>query len=127
MAAQRFPSQVRRARDFGRRVSELRQERRWTLKELSDRTTISVSQLSRIAKGGSGPPPDELIKQLAKAFEVDLRRLMHVAGRAVDPKAFEEMALDRIEQLMAAQEELAKDQRERFDRIDAALASLTPD
>lgn len=127
MAAPRYPSQLERARAFGRTVRELRVERGWKQKALSDRAMISVSQLSRVENGGSGPPPDEVIKQLAKALDVDRRRLMHIAGRSVDGTAFEEIALDHLEKLAANQRALAKEQRERFGRIDAALAALAGD
>lgn len=119
MAAPRFPSQIKRARAFGARVRELREDRGWSLKQLSDRADISESQLSRIQTGGSGPPPDEVIAQLAKAFGVDLLGLMHIAGRAVDPEAFQEIVLARLARM-------AEDQRTGFERVEAALAALVP-
>jgi len=72
------------------RLRALRQRREATLAELSERTGISVSTLSRLESGGRRPTLD-LLMRLATAYRVSLDDLVgapQIADPRVRPKPF---------------------------------------
>lgn len=58
--------------DFGERVRQLRKARRWTLKDLSARSGVSVSYLSDIERGRSANHTQATAERLSMAFEEPL-------------------------------------------------------
>lgn len=54
-------------RDFGKRLKELRNQRRWTQKEVAAKIGLQLSQLNKYESGMHVPPADKLI-QLAELF-----------------------------------------------------------
>lgn len=68
----------------GGRLRELRQQRDWTLVDLSEQTGISVSTLSRLESGGRRPTL-ELLLALSRAHQVPLDELVD-APPADDPR-----------------------------------------
>ncbi|WP_303803083.1 helix-turn-helix domain-containing protein [Alicyclobacillus macrosporangiidus] len=57
---------------IGEKVAHLREQRGWTLKELSDRSGVSVSHISAIENGTRPNPSIDRVKRIAHAFGVSL-------------------------------------------------------
>jgi transcriptional regulator with XRE-family HTH domain len=57
---------------IGEKVAYLREQRGWTLKELSERSGVSVSHISAIENGTRPNPSIDRVKRLAHAFGVSL-------------------------------------------------------
>ncbi|WP_051663098.1 helix-turn-helix domain-containing protein [Alicyclobacillus macrosporangiidus] len=57
---------------IGEKVAYLREQRGWTLKELSDRSGVSVSHISAIENGTRPNPSIDRVKRIAHAFGVSL-------------------------------------------------------
>ena len=78
---------------FGRRIRELREERkrtdpRFSLRKFAAAVGISPTFLSKVEKGEFGPPAPERIKKMADLLEVDADELLALADR-VDPELSE--------------------------------------
>lgn len=56
--------------DIGKKIKELRQQRKWTLKELSEATGLSIGFLSQLERGLTNIAADSLQK-LSQTLEVD--------------------------------------------------------
>lgn len=54
-------------RAFGKRLKELRNQRRWTQKEVAAKIGLQLSQFNKYESGMHAPPADKLI-QLAELF-----------------------------------------------------------
>ncbi len=63
---------------FGRRIRALRQARNWSLAQLSERSSIAYTYLSRLENDSVAPGP-EAVSKLAKALEADLGELLALA------------------------------------------------
>lgn len=76
---QATPSAGRRAvepdLDVGARVSQLRQDRGWTLQEASRRTGVSASALSKIERNDLSPTLSTL-QRVARGYDLDLVTLL---------------------------------------------------
>jgi transcriptional regulator with XRE-family HTH domain len=120
MPAQRPPSQVERARVFGRLVAERRERLGMSRAELARLVSLDKSSISRMERGETGPPKDETIKVLSEHLKVDYLELLHAAGRGLDRDSFEERVLAVLGQLV-------EEQRSGFERLAAALADLSRD
>lgn len=81
---------------------------------------MAPSTLSRILSGESGPPKDETIARLAEVLKVDLVKLMHIAGRGLDPRSLEAMVFERFDRVLEA----LKEQDARLERIETAIARI---
>ena len=64
---------------LGTRVRELRENRRWSLREASDRTGVSKSMLSKIERGATSPTAT-VLGRLAEGFGISISQL--VGGEA---------------------------------------------
>lgn len=60
---------------LGIKLKQFRQEKGYSLKDLAERTNLSISFLSEIEKGKKYPKPEKLI-QLAKALEISFDELV---------------------------------------------------
>ncbi|GBQ57530.1 helix-turn-helix domain-containing protein [Komagataeibacter swingsii] len=65
--------------DIGPRIRQLRYERNWTLAQVSERTGLSLSAISKIERGELSPTLASLNK-LAKGFEIDIVTLISMTG-----------------------------------------------
>jgi DNA-binding NtrC family response regulator len=65
--------------DLGRRMREARMQRGWTLKELSEASGVSVSQLSSIERGAHLPSIESLV-DVASALGQRPSAWLHAAG-----------------------------------------------
>ncbi|WP_290587674.1 helix-turn-helix transcriptional regulator [Alicyclobacillus sp.] len=57
---------------IGEKVAYLREQRGWTLKQLHERSGVSVSHISAIENGTRPNPSIDCVKRLARAFGVSL-------------------------------------------------------
>lgn len=76
---------------------------------------LTVSQLSKIENGHHGPPSDEVIEGLAEAYSADPVELLRIAGRDLNPEAFQQRVLADLE-------ELRTELRAGFERLEAKLS-----
>jgi transcriptional regulator with XRE-family HTH domain len=60
---------------FGRRVKQLRKDRRWTQKDLADKLDVRFAQLNKYECGLHAPPVEKLI-QLAQLFDTTVDYLL---------------------------------------------------
>lgn len=65
---------------FGEYIKKIREQKSMTLEELSEKSGVSVSQISRIESGKRGVPKPTTIKKLATGLGVSYTELMIVAG-----------------------------------------------
>ncbi|WP_449354725.1 helix-turn-helix domain-containing protein [Virgibacillus natechei] len=65
---------------FGKYLKEKRDEKGYTINQLSLYSSISAAQLSRIENGKRGVPKAENIQKLAEALSVPYDEIMRVAG-----------------------------------------------
>jgi transcriptional regulator with XRE-family HTH domain len=61
--------------DLGRRLKEMRQNARWTLEHLADRSGVSISALSKIENGQVSPAFDTIMK-VAHAYGFSFAELL---------------------------------------------------
>jgi transcriptional regulator with XRE-family HTH domain len=78
---------------------------------------MSPGNLSRLENGEHGPPADEVIAKLAGILDIDVTELYKLAGRDVGGSSFEAQVLGELEQLR-------REMRAGFKRLDAAIAEL---
>lgn len=119
MSARRPASQVERARVFGAHIRQLRRGRKLTQRQVAGQIPMSAGHLSRLESGDHGPPSDEVISRLATALDVDDSELLRLAGRDASGPSFERQVLSDLQQLR-------RELREGFARIERALDSKKP-
>lgn len=73
--------------DFGRHLRQLRQDRGWTLAEVSERSGLAISTISKAERGVISLTYDRL-SQLARGLDVDLAALFHADGQSFEPGSF---------------------------------------
>ena len=117
MPIRRPESQAERAHAFGARVRSLRRAKKLTQRQVAERIPMSPGNLSRLENGEHGPPPDEVITQMATILDVDVSELFKLAGRDVGGASFEQQVLSELHRLR-------RDMRAGFERLEAALAEL---
>jgi transcriptional regulator with XRE-family HTH domain len=80
---------------FGSIIKNRREELRLSLKQIEAETGISPSYINRIEKGQRKAPSYRIIEQLAKALDLPVSKLMHVAEVQVqeDVPSIEELLL----------------------------------
>src|SRR5688572_14159135 len=71
---------------FGSAIRRLRAERGWTLRDLSDRSKISQSALSRVETGQITLSFDRA-HALARALDADFTQFLTQMGQSAEPKA----------------------------------------
>lgn len=65
---------------FGEYIKSIRSDRNLTLRELSEITGISHTQINRLESGIQKKPRPETIKKLADGLSVEYSHLMKIAG-----------------------------------------------
>jgi transcriptional regulator with XRE-family HTH domain len=66
---------------FGRYIRRVREGRGLTITEVAGRLDISIGYLSRMERDRENPPPDKLMKALARALDLPADDLYAVARR----------------------------------------------
>jgi transcriptional regulator with XRE-family HTH domain len=117
MSTRRPESQAERAHAFGARIRSLRRARKLTQRQVAQGVPMSPGNLSRLENGELGPPSDEIIAQLAGLLDADASELFKLAGRDVGGASFERQVLSELQ-------DLRRDMRAGFKRLDAAVAAL---
>ncbi|CAA0236472.1 helix-turn-helix domain-containing protein [Tenacibaculum maritimum] len=80
------------------RLKELLKEKGITGKELADKIGISVTGMSNIVKGQS-LPRQEVLLQIAKTLDVDIKDLFHSTKATMDPKTEIQHIINQLENL----------------------------
>ncbi|CAA0173511.1 helix-turn-helix domain-containing protein [Tenacibaculum maritimum] len=80
------------------RLKELLKEKGITGKELADKIGISVTGMSNIVKGQS-LPRQEVLLQIAKTLDVDIKDLFHSTKTTMDPKTEIQHIINQLENL----------------------------
>jgi transcriptional regulator with XRE-family HTH domain len=117
MPIRRPESQAERAHVFGARVRAARRAKKLTQRQVAEGIPMSPGNLSRLENGEHGPPADEVIAKLADLLDIDVAELFKLAGRDVGGASFEGQVLGELQQLR-------RDMRAGFQRLDAAMAEL---
>jgi len=71
----------RKRMTFGKYLRREREERQMTLTELARRVDISIAYLSRIERERENPPPDRLMRALARALDLPVDDVFAAARR----------------------------------------------
>lgn len=66
---------------FGQFIRRVREERALTITEVARRLDISIAYLSRIERERENPPPDRLLKALARALDLPVDDVFAAAQR----------------------------------------------
>ena len=69
---------------IGRYLADLRTEKKWSQRELADRSGISNTEISRIESGKRTNPNPSTLRTLADALQAEHRDLMILAGYIED-------------------------------------------
>lgn len=85
---------VAAAQAFAERLHEIRTRRGFTLRELADRSGVSLPSLHRLEAGGFAPPRPETIRRLAEALGVPEAELSGQPVARPDPAL--EHAVERV-------------------------------
>lgn len=75
--------------NFGAYMKKLREERKFSVRQLAMKAGVSPAQVSRMETGDRGTPRPETIKKLAIALNVDYKHLMKKAGYITVEEAYE--------------------------------------
>ena len=66
--------------NFGPYMRRLRKDRQLTLKQVETQAKVSNAYISQIERGLRNPPHPDILKRLAKTYDVELRELLVAAG-----------------------------------------------
>jgi transcriptional regulator with XRE-family HTH domain len=82
--------------NFGQFLKSLRERRHMSLRDVERESGVSNAYIAQLEKGDRNPPRPDMLKKLAKAYNVTVRELLMRAGYLDEPevKATEE---ERIE------------------------------
>jgi transcriptional regulator with XRE-family HTH domain len=72
--------------DFGEYLRKLREAQKLSLREMAAKTGVSVSYITQIENGRRKAPGPEVLKWLARAYNVPVRDLLKAAGYLDDIK-----------------------------------------
>src|SRR4051794_8720767 len=61
--------------ELGKKLREMRMNKRWTLNELSKRSGLSISHISSLERGTRTKPSMTVVRKLANALEVPIHHL----------------------------------------------------
>jgi HTH-type transcriptional regulator, competence development regulator len=81
---------------FGAYLKQLRKDRQLTLKQVEKAAGVSNAYISQVERGLRNPPQPEVLRRLAKVYEVSQRELMVAAGHLEDDSA-EQMRRESVE------------------------------
>jgi len=81
---------------FGVYLKRLRKERGLTLKQVERTAHVSNAYVSQVERGLRNPPQPEVLKRLARVYEVSQRELMVAAGHLEDDSS-ERITREKLE------------------------------
>jgi len=105
---------------FGKYLKEKRNEKGFTINQVSLYSGISAAQLSRIENGKRGTPKAENIQKLAEALSVSYDEIMRMAGyyKSSDTKQEQEQELPELSE---------KDERDIAKDLEKMITNLSND
>ncbi|MDO9526993.1 MAG: helix-turn-helix transcriptional regulator, partial [Gemmobacter sp.] len=77
------PAEAQRS-EFGRRLLRLRRDRGWTLADLSERSGVAISTISKAERGVMALTYDRMA-QLADGLDIDMTELFTTEGKVFAP------------------------------------------
>ena len=84
---------------FGEYLKKLRKEKGLTLKQVEGAAEVSNAYISQIERGLRRPPHPDILKRLAKLYEVTHQDLLIAAGYLEDPE--EQIRREKIDKALA--------------------------
>ena len=72
--------------ELGNYLLNVRKDRRLSLKKVEQLAGVSNAYLSQLERGRRNPPHPDILKKLAKAYEVPLNELLDAAGYLEEQK-----------------------------------------
>jgi transcriptional regulator with XRE-family HTH domain len=91
--------------EFGRRLRELRKQKKISQRDLATRVAVDFTYLSKIEGGRLAPPSEDVIRRLAQALDADENELINLAGKVPkDLKAVLEESPQAVELLRVLSE-----------------------
>ncbi len=101
--------------NFGQFLKELREKRRMSLRDVEKACGVSNPYLAQIERGDRPPPKPEILKKLARAYNVTVRELFMRAGYLDEPEvtATEEERIEAAFQYVLADPDYKLGQRIR--------------
>lgn len=88
-----------KAKDFGKYIRKLRNDRELTIRQLELYSGVSNSYLSQLENGKRGTPSPEIIKKLAKGLKIPYNNLLEKAGYLDEPESDEYDPLAEIQKI----------------------------
>jgi transcriptional regulator with XRE-family HTH domain len=73
--------------NFGHFLKSLRDKQRMSLRDAERESGVSNAYIAQIEKGDRSPPKPEILKKLARAYNVTVRELFLRAGYLDEPEA----------------------------------------
>lgn len=110
--------------NFGAYMKKLREERKFSVRQLAMKAGVSPAQVSRMETGDRGTPRPETIKKLAIALNVDYEHLMKKAGYITVEEAYETSELTEFlkkANIMFHGKPLTKEDKQRVEDVLTAL------
>ena len=102
---------------FGDFLKDLRIRKGLKLREVEESTGVSNSYLSQVETGKRNPPHPDILKKLAKVYEVSVKELMEKAGYLEEQ---EQQSVSEQEEVNRAFDFVIKDPNYQFGtRLDA--------
>jgi HTH-type transcriptional regulator, competence development regulator len=94
-----------RTMEFGRRLRELRKQKKISQRDLAVQVAVDFTYLSKIEGGRLAPPSEDVIRRLAQALDADENELINLAGKVPkDLKAVLEESPQAVELLRVLSE-----------------------
>jgi len=94
-----------RTMEFGRRLRELRKQKKISQRDLATQVAVDFTYLSKIEGGRLAPPSEDVIRRLAQALDADENELINLAGKVPkDLKAVLEESPQAVELLRVLSE-----------------------
>ncbi len=91
--------------EFGRRLRELRKQKKISQRDLATQVAVDFTYLSKIEGGRLAPPSEDVIRRLAQALDADENELINLAGKVPkDLKAVLEESPQAVELLRVLSE-----------------------
>jgi transcriptional regulator with XRE-family HTH domain len=106
----------------GKRLRILREEQEWTLRELAERTGLSVSLISQLERGVTSPSLQS-VRRLADALQVSIFQLL-----AADTRGYSYVPADRRRKLVLQHGEISYEllSPDTKRRLEVWLGTLSP-
>ncbi len=106
--------------NFGKFLKTLRERRNMSLRDVQRQSSVSNAYISQLEKGDRPPPRPNVLRKLAKAYNVTVRELLLRAGYLDDPEvtATEEERVEAAFQYVLADPDYKLGTRLRSEELD---------